>query len=830
MDPRQLPVYTQREKILSALNQHPVIVVESPTGSGKTTQLPIILHEAGYDQRGLIGITQPRRIAAVSVSDYIRRQLDGHPPGFVAYKMRFEDHTDKGTRIKVMTDGILLQELKADPLLSSYSIIMVDEAHERSLNIDFILGLLKRVLDQRSDFKVIVSSATINAEIFSQYFSGCPVVRIDTMTYPVQTIYAPPAVDGDPEALVTKVVELVDHILQEKRKGDILIFMSGEKLIKDTILRLYGNSWSSKLQIIPLYGRLSKEEQDLVFPPPPEGKIKVVVSTNIAETSITIDGVTTIIDSGLAKINFYSPKTYTSSLVEKPISKASANQRLGRAGRTQPGTCYRLYAKRDFDSRPLFTMEEIYRTDLSEVVLRMSELGIRDFTSFDFISSPGKQGIAAAVDTLLLLDALTPENELSQTGKLMAEFPLLPRHSRILVEGILKHPSVLEELLVATSFLTTSHPYLLPQGEEMEARRAHHQFREPGGDFLSYLKLFRAYRDAPRKDKFCETYYLDQQTMDEILNINDQLTQIVSELGVPIGSGGGTRAFLSSIARGLIQFICVKTGRNYYRSLTAEAVEIHPGSVMFRETPEFIVAGEIVRTSRTFARSVSPLHRDWLEDISPALFESLLPRTDSGKRSAYPQSGKQTQPSRDTTWQISLGGRIYQLRQIKGNKKQLEISYDDCKKLMKNPNFTIQNQHQGLRVVLTYGKYRMLDGERLGNLFEILRFVNPDRDLQASGGKRVNLEAGPALVKQIEGIGKMVPLKKKGQNLGFQTLFTNGTGAYWIKPTSSISAMASESLASLEALADDPGFDENKKVAVEINKKFRWLTGLIEVL
>jgi len=337
----------------------------------------------------------------------------------------------------------------------------------------------------------------------------------------------------------------------------------------------------------------------------------------------------------------------------------------------------------------------------------MSELGIRDFTSFDFISSPGKQGIAGAVDTLRLLDALTPENDLSTVGKMMAEFPLLPRHSRIIVEAITRYPQVLQEVIIATSFLTTSHPFLLPQGEEIEARRAHHRFREPGGDFQTYLKLFRSYHEAPRKDKFCETYYLDQQTMDEIVNINDQLTQIVSSLGVPISGGGGMQEYLCSIARGLIQFICVRSGRYSYRSLTADSIDIHPGSVLFRENPDFIVAGEVVKTSRTFARSVSPLEKSWLESISPSLAESLLPREDQGRgakgqkqRQAGTQGtddrGKQVQSSRDTTWQVSLGGNIYQLKNIKGNKKQLQISYEDCKKFMKDPNFTILNQHQNL--------------------------------------------------------------------------------------------------------------------------------------
>jgi ATP-dependent helicase HrpA len=386
MDPRELPVYQQKERILEALKGHQVIVVESPTGSGKTTQLPIILHEAGFSNHGLIGITQPRRIATLSVSDFIARQLGVKVAGLVGYKMRFEDKTSDATAIKIMTDGILLQEMKLDPSLSRYGVIMVDEAHERSLNIDFILGLLKRVLEARPEFKVIVSSATINAEVFSEYFGECPVVKIETSMFPVTLVYDPPLAEGDQadfrvanDAMQVKIEQIVSRIVSEKREGDILIFLPGEKAIKECMKRLAYGPVGGKLHLIPLYSRLGKDEQERVFERAPLFKTKVVISTNIAETSVTIDGVTSVIDSGLAKLNYYNPKTFTSSLIETPTSKASSNQRKGRAGRTRPGNCYRLYSRADFENRPLFTTEEIYRTDLTEVVLRMAELGISEF-------------------------------------------------------------------------------------------------------------------------------------------------------------------------------------------------------------------------------------------------------------------------------------------------------------------------------------------------------------------------------------------------------------------------------------------------------------------
>ncbi|MBO6099837.1 MAG: ATP-dependent RNA helicase, partial [Spirochaetaceae bacterium] len=401
-----LPVYQQKQRILDMLSENQVIVVQSPTGSGKTTQLPVILHEAGYSQNGIIAVTQPRRIAALSVSEFISKQLGTSYPGLVGYKMRFEDKTDLTTKIKIMTDGILLQEMKLDPWMSKYSVVMVDEAHERSLNIDFVLGLLKRVARERKDFKIIVSSATMNTELFSRYFDNCPIVTIDTITYPVTVVYDPPEMpastqsDAASEALLSKISSTIGRILANNDPGDCLVFLPGEKIIKDCLKYLTHTQFGRKLHLVPLYGRLAKEEQERVFDKAPFGKKKVVLSTNIAETSVTIQGITSVIDSGLAKLNFYSPKTFTSSLIECAVSKASCNQRKGRAGRTQAGTCYRLYGRKDFELRPMYTTEEIYRTDLSEVVLRMSELGIFDFEQFDFISPPNREGLRGAIETL----------------------------------------------------------------------------------------------------------------------------------------------------------------------------------------------------------------------------------------------------------------------------------------------------------------------------------------------------------------------------------------------------------------------------------------------
>lgn len=637
MNYKTLPVYKEKEKILKALEENSVIVVESPTGSGKTTQIPVILHEAGYSTMGIIGVTQPRRIAALSVSSFIAKQLRREMPDLIGYKMRFADVTDERTKIKIMTDGILLQELKLDPWLSKYSIIMVDEAHERSLNIDFIMGLLKRILQERKDFKVIISSATINTTLFSQYFASCPIIKIESITHPVTLIFDPPQVQAstdnmDAEAfLYDKIASIMDRIISEKRRGGVLIFLPGERSIKTCIERLAKEKWYRKLWILPLYGRLSKEEQDRVFLAPPLFKRKVVISTNIAETSITINDINTVIDSGLAKLNFYNPFTYTSSLDETLISKSSCNQRRGRAGRCEAGTCYRLYSRLDFEARPLYTTEEIYRTDLSEVVMRMSELGIYNFESFDFLSPTSKKGIIGAIETLKMLNALEENRSLTEIGKIMCKFPLPPRQSRIIAEAMLKHPNVMEEVLIATAFLSVRTPFTFPDGKESEARRAQAIFSDKRGDFLVFIKAYRMFIEAKDREAFCNSTFLDFKIMEEIVNIYDQLSLIVSKIGVPILSGGKTESYLYCIAKGMIQNVCVMYRRGLYQTITQDKIIIHPSSCMTKEKADYIVAGEIVRTGRMYAMYVSSLSKETIKEIVPSLLKVQKMEDDNKK-------------------------------------------------------------------------------------------------------------------------------------------------------------------------------------------------------
>lgn len=858
IDYKQLPVYEQKQKILDCLENNQVVIVESPTGSGKTTQIPVILYEAGFATNGIIGVTQPRRIAAISVSEFISKQMNTPYPGLVGYKMRFEDVTNQDTRIKIMTDGILLQEMKLDPYLSKYSVLMIDEAHERSLNIDFVLGLVKRVLKQRKDFHVIVSSATMNTQVFSEYFDNAPIVSIDTITYPVSVIYDPisggatTSTEAGCEALISKISNIVGRVVEnDDDKGGILIFLPGEKIIKDCVDKLYHTPFSQKLHILPLYGRLPKEEQERVFEVAPQGKKKVVVSTNIAETSVTISDITTVIDSGLCKLNFYSPRTFTSSLIESTVSKASCNQRKGRAGRTHEGVCYRLFSRKDFETREMYTTEEIYRTDLSEVVLRMSELGITEFFDFDFIASPGKEGILGAVDTLNMLGALQKDNTLSEIGKLMVKFPLEPRISRIIVESILRFPSVLDKSLIAASFLSANSPFVLPPNEEMEARKAHHSFRDLTGDFGTYINLYNAFCQSTNREKFCKKNYLDYRVMLEIENINIQLREIVNEkMGIPIIENKGSMSdYLCCVSSGMIQFVCIRNGRNSYRSLTADHICIHPGSVMFHQDPLFIVAGEIVKTSRIFAMSVSPLTRTMLDTINPSLFEKLMAckkqtlqeiektqkieksKTKSSKKSKN-EKAQQKLSEQDLENTLSLGDFLFETKKIKGKKTAI-LPYEYFKlAILQEKDKKKLNACANLKgKIITKDGGSLLDGEKMSLIINIAKNLDftplPERKWNRHLNANINTQLGKeSLIDSLDWILKVAIAKQKNKEYGFICLFNDDKGNYWYKVSRGFTTALTETHSSLEKLIEENvefNEDEKKKISKklgEVNKLY----------
>ncbi|MGP1520292.1 MAG: helicase-related protein [Treponema sp.] len=816
-----LPVYSQKQKILDALEKNRVIVVESPTGSGKTTQMPIILHEAGYSKTGIIGVTQPRRIAVLSVSEFIAKQLKCERPDVIGYKMRFADVTDERTKIKVMTDGILLQELKLDSWLSKYSVIMVDEAHERSLNIDFILGLLKRIVSQRSDFKVIISSATINTELFSSYFFSCPVIKIDAITYPVTLIFDPPAIPASTETQVAenmlyeKITSIIDRVVEEKRRGGVLVFLPGERSIKNCIERLSKERWYKKLMIIPLYGRLSKEEQDRVFLSPSMWKRKVVISTNIAETSITINDINTVIDSGLAKLNFYNPYSFISSLDETLVSKSSCNQRKGRAGRTEEGTCYRLYSRKDFESRPLYTVEEIYRTDLSEVVMRMSELGIYDFDSFDFISPTSKKGIIGAIETLNMLNALEKDHSLSNIGQIMCKFPLPPRQSRMIAEAIISYPNVTEEVIIAAAFLSVRSPFSMPEGYEMEARKAHITFSDKNGDFVSFLKVYRMFISAIEKEDFCKKHYLDVKIMEEIVNIKEQLELIVSDMGIPILSGGSVDDYLTSIAKGMIQAVCSRYERGVYRSLTTEKIVIHPSSCMYREEPKYIVAGEIVRTTRMYAMSVSSLSEKVIKRVAPKLISSCS-KVSSKERKEGANYSKQKSENKklDSGKVIKIFDVLYPVRKM-GGKKVAVFDWNNIKVTLEGKSFKDIDEeiHKALKhrqkvsAVLYFDKQKAMEGEKIRTMLYLLSSFDIAPILDSSVSKALNTSFllpndMQFLFKFFPFIMKLTTPKKKAKDLSFITLFHEKENIFSFRLSSSFNVAIYKTITSIQIIME----------------------------
>lgn len=778
IDFEHLPVYTQRDKITQALQQHQVIVVESNTGSGKTTQLPVILYEAGYLKDGnIIGMTQPRRIATFSISAIVGEQLCFQypelPKDFVRYKMRFEDCTTPNTQVKIMTDGTLLQEIKHDSLLSAYSVLVIDEVHERSLNIDFILGLLRNICQQRKDLKIIISSATINSQKFAEYFEGeCPVISIEAPMYPVDLRYIPvpipnkkskpnkkgkrPGKKNTPpeynreEAIEEHIVEIVKHSL-EKKEGDILIFVPGERTIKNCLDKISQFPRAEeRLHLLPLYGRLDHQAQEKVFFPTPEGKTKIIVATNIAETSITIDGITVVVDSGQAKLNYFNYQKLTSTLLTKTISKASAIQRRGRAGRTCPGICYRLYSEATYNEMDDFTQEEILRTDLSEIVLRMAHLGITDYENFKFISSPPKTALVSGIALLQDMEALNQNRNITDIGLSMIKFPLSPVHARIVVEAMKYYPDVLSQVLIIVAFLTTSNPYLLPMNEELAARAMHRKFIHKQSDFFSYIKLFEIYTNTPYEERpyFCDEHYLDLRVMNEIVNIHHQLSEMVAEQGVFVGTESHEEQIMKSILKGMVHNVCIQLKGSTYLSRSGEKIYIHPGSVMFDldKHPKIVIAGEIVQTSKVFARSLSWCKLDWFKSSMPHLYgdltylfnliksksyasrQKLRARMDSpyplfsiSPDSAFnniaEEINKIKKSERDISMTIFLLGTTHNLKQREDDiQKYLPLTWQQVQEIEENVSVEELNRYAKLRCDIFYNVHAILRNVKFVNI------------------------------------------------------------------------------------------------------------------
>jgi HrpA-like RNA helicase len=639
--------------------------------------------------------------------------------------------------------------------------------------------------------------------------------------FPVSVNYSPPEYLHDFGSTLETILGIVEKIESANLPGDILIFLSGEAQIKDCITALQAQNPKNSLICLPLYGRLSQEEQERVFEDFAP-KRKVVIATNIAETSITIDGMRFVIDPGFAKLNFYNQRNFTSSLVEVPIAKASCNQRKGRAGRTAPGKCHRLYTREDYDDRQLFTKEEIYRRDLSEVVLRMAELGIRDFEEFDFISDPGAENIRGAVEALGVLEAIDDKRDLTTIGELMVRFPIIPRLARMIVASIMDYPEVLEEVLIAAAFLNDRAPFLLPQGLELEARKAHHSFRHKMGDFLSYLNIYRGFDLERDKEGFCSRYYLDFKGMNEIYNVKRQLGEIVSAMGIPITGGGEISRYLCAVSKGLVNFVCRRTKKMDYSSLTAYGIKIHPGSVMYRQRPEYIVAGEIFRTSQMYAMSVSPLYPEWIKEISPHLYSNLV------RRHARPK----TRPlaGREYANFIRIGRQRFEIELGKKGKKTAILPYEKLREAVSSLDVTAIQNYRGLKGKVIFKGSEILRGMNLERILRIAPKLNFTRNIVDNWPKGAHLEYLRDSHQIVQFIPQLLQPSRKSKSrgrLGFLTLLTDGNGAYWFSAYGDFLQALEESISSLESLIDEDVnilSEEQEKV---VNAAYRGLTQML---
>jgi ATP-dependent helicase HrpA len=628
--PEALPVSEKKDEIREALLRHQVIIVCGETGSGKTTQLPKICLEAGRGQSGYIGHTQPRRIAARTVAARIAEELKQPLGQAVGYKVRFQDRSRPETLVKLMTDGILLAETQHDRFLDQYDTLIVDEAHERSLNIDFLLGYLRWLLPRRPDFKLIITSATIDPERFSLHFGHAPIINVSGRTFPVDIRYRPVEIEEGDEtdkAEQSAILHAVDELWREQ-PGDILIFLSGEREIRETAESLRKHH-PSKCEILPLYSRLSQSEQERVFKP--DSQRRIVLATNVAETSLTVPGIRSVIDTGFARISRYSHRSKLQRLPIEKISQASANQRSGRCGRVGPGIAIRLYSEQDFGNRPAFTDPEILRTHLAAVILQMHALKLGDISRFPFVEPPDERLIRDGLRTLQEINALTESGQpqgglvLTDIGRKLARLPVDPRLARILLAGA--EEDCLSEITIIVAALSVPDPRERPAEHAAHADQKHARFKDEQSDFLALLKLWQAFEaekkhlSKAKQRQYCRDNFLSYVRMTEWHEIHSQIMDVVKgelELKlnqVPREFGDIHRALLA----GLLSNVSMRQEQSEYVGARGTKLFIHPGSFLFKPKPKWIISAEQVETTKVYARTVAKIEPEWIEKVGAHL-------------------------------------------------------------------------------------------------------------------------------------------------------------------------------------------------------------------
>ncbi|MBF0099991.1 MAG: ATP-dependent RNA helicase HrpA [Desulfobacterales bacterium] len=641
--PEELPIIAKKQDIISAIKTKQVIIISGETGSGKTTQLPKFCLEAGRGLFKRIGCTQPRRIAAITISERIANEMQEPLGKTVGYKIRFQDKLNKDTPIKIMTDGILLAEAQRDPHLHEYDTLIIDEAHERSLNIDFILGHLRNLIKRRKSLKVIITSATLDTEKFSTAFNNAPVIEVSGRTFPVELDYVTPEMLSENDEEMTHVDmadAVVNQLLTKHVRGDMLIFMPSEQDILETCELIESKNYYN-IQVYPLYARMSAQDQVKIFLKTTHQKI--IVATNIAETSITIPNIQIVIDSGLARLSYYSPRTKTTSLPVQWISKSSADQRKGRAGRVSNGICIRLYDERLYESFKDYTPPEITRANLAEVILRMVSLRLGNIEQFPFIDRPSTKSIQDGFETLVLLNAIEKNNsknthetyQLTRIGRLMAKLPIDPRLSKILIEA--SYLGCLNQAVVIASALCISDPREYPVEKIELAKQAHAQFSDPNSDFLTLYNIWHAYithkttqKSKSKVKQFCKQHFLSIKRMREMEDIHQQLCTILDEANLMPESSDVLslnttdhsinslhyQAIHKAIVSGHLPNIAFKKEKNIYLGTRSREIMIFPGSGLFNKANQWIVAAEIIETNRIYARIVANINSDWLEKIA----------------------------------------------------------------------------------------------------------------------------------------------------------------------------------------------------------------------
>lgn len=625
--PENLPVSQKKQDILQAIRDHQVVIVAGETGSGKTTQLPKICLELGRGVKGLIGHTQPRRLAARTVANRIADELETPLGGSVGYKVRFNDQVGENTLVKLMTDGILLAEIQQDRLLMQYDTLIIDEAHERSLNIDFILGYLRELLPKRPDLKVIITSATIDPQRFSRHFNNAPIIEVSGRTYPVEVRYRPVVDDADDtdRDQLQAIFDAVDELGREG-PGDILIFMSGEREIRDTADALNRLNLPHT-EVLPLYARLSNSEQNRVFQSH-HGR-RIVLATNVAETSLTVPGIKYVVDPGTARISRYSFRTKVQRLPIEPVSQASANQRKGRCGRVSDGICIRLYSEQDFLSRPEFTDPEILRTNLASVILQMTSLGLGDIAAFPFVEAPDKRNILDGVRLLEELGAIkTADNghyQLTPQGRQLAQLPIDPRLARMVLEA--QKSGSVREVMIITAALSIQDPRERPMDKQQASDEKHRRFADKDSDFLAYVNLWDWLKEQQKEHsssqfrRLCRNDFLNYLRVREWQDIYTQLRQVVKELGLPVNSEPSDyRSVHTALLTGLLSHIGQKDAdKQEYTGARNARFSIFPGSGLFKKPPKWTMVAELVETSRLWGRIAARIEPEWIEPLAQHL-------------------------------------------------------------------------------------------------------------------------------------------------------------------------------------------------------------------